>query len=422
MSALLSLPTELLHLICNEIAQPEVFAYAQCLGTPTQSLAALASTCRLLHQVATSILYRSVPACRKFTPLFRTLITREDLASHVREIFFEWECINKIELLHGQHQAVERLARKLSHDAGDNPRLPASEFEWLLKNPFQGTSPRNEYDDDCDDLTSNLFLVLTLLLLPKIEYVEYTVNGHHLPENLYPPKFFQSLMEINFKHWDTEGGMDIREIGFLLMAAPNVRILRGHMVSRNSGVPRHEGVRELYLEYSGIDYEGLMNLMDSFPILEVFTYSSGGSTATWGYEANPSEFSNALLQRKDTLRHVALDLSESYYLEDDVQDGDTLKGLKSMEVLETLKIDASSLYVDQRGESTTNGNPVIDLLPPSIKRFSLEGVQPHIYEDIRQLARAANKRFPNLKQVMISGEDADECHKLSEAFVKRSIT
>ncbi|KAF3228294.1 hypothetical protein TWF191_002799 [Orbilia oligospora] len=375
MSALLSLPTELLHLICNEIAQPEVFAYAQCLGTPTQSLAALASTCRLLHQVATPILYRSVPTCRKFTPLFRTLITREDLASHVREIFFEWECINKIELLHGQHQAVERLARKLSHDAGDNPRLPASEFESLLKNPFQGTSPRNEYDDDCDDLTSNLFLVLTLLLLPKIEYVEYTVNGHHLPENLYQPKFFQSLVEINFKHWDTEG-----------------------------------------------DYEGLMNLMDSFPILEVFTYSSGGSTATWGYEANPSEFSNALLQRKDTLRHVALDLSESYYLEDDVQDGDTLKGLKSMEVLETLKIDASSLYVDQRGESTTNGNPVIDLLPPSIKRFSLEGVQPHIYEDIRQLARAANKRFPNLKQVIISGEDADECHKLSEAFVKRSIT
>ncbi|KAK6523112.1 hypothetical protein TWF694_006008 [Orbilia ellipsospora] len=418
MPTLLSLPTEILGLICNEVARPrDNPGWGRFFGTVPKSLAALSRTCRLLHRIVEPTLYHSVSISSNFYPLFRTLVSRNDLASHVRALFIEeWEHYgHSIESLLEQQEAVEKLALKLSHDADRNLRL--LESDWLTREHFEDPASDDECDEYDDHPTGKFFFALMLLLIPKVEYLNFRIY-YHLEKGLYFPNSFPHLTEICFGDSATEGGTSLVKIDSLLVAAPNLRVLKGHMVSNTSNVSRHDGIRELHLEYSALDVESLMSIMNSFPFLEVFIYESGGAIATDGDEATPREFGEALLQRKDTLRKIDIDLSYSFNI-DDLTHLNDMQSLASMEVLESLSIHSSMISPRTRHGATTDGTLLTGLLPRSIKSFAfcISDNHAYIYQDAWQLARVANERFPNLKNVDIIGADVEENKRLKKAFV-----
>ncbi|KAF3913719.1 hypothetical protein AA313_de0205296 [Arthrobotrys entomopaga] len=417
MPTLLFLPPEVLGLVCDQVAclyGPSDVPYFDPVPA-TGDLAALSRTCKLLHRIVDPILYRCIPTDRKFYCLFRTLITRKDLASYVRRAYMgELNDGETLEPLYEEREAMKRLARQLSHDMDGNMRSSTSgSVEWLMKDPFQVADLEQEHDDENE--VGKLFLALTLLLLPNLEYLDYTVcYNYELEANLYAPNHFQYLTEILFKHSDTENGINLEDINGVLAAAPNVRVLRGHLIAGVGNVFCHKSVRELHLGFSSVDADGLMLIMKSFPFLEVFTYESGGCMVR-DDEAKPCDFTEALLQRKDTLRHISIDFS---YPDNIEEAGDALQSLQSMEVLETLTVDISTIYAKTEEESTTDGNLIINLLPSSIKSFSLRFVDPHAHlrQDFLKLAQVAPKRFPNLKRVLVPGGDPTFYEELKKAF------
>ncbi|KAK6544623.1 hypothetical protein TWF694_001312 [Orbilia ellipsospora] len=415
MPTLLSLPSEILSLICNQVARLDI-GYVDALyfnrAPASGDLAAVSRTCRLLHQVVEPMLYRCITTHKKFFCLFRTLVTREDLTSHVKRAYMDgWNYQKTIEPLYEEREVVKQLARQLSHDKDGNIRLLNSEsVEWAMKDPFQIVDLVDEYHNE--DEVGKLFLALTLLLLPRLEYLDLVLH-YNLETDLYAQNHFQFLTEIVFKHWDTKYGIDLSEINGLLAAAPNVRVLRGFMVASVGDVVCHKSVRELYLVDSTIDADGLILIMNSFPFLEVFTYESGG-TMVGDVEARPCDFTDALIQRNDTLRHVSIDLINS----DECGDpSGALQSLQSMQVLETLQLDVPSIYTRNREEFTTDGNRIINLLPSSIKSLSLVHIDPRLRQDSLRLAQVAPKRFPHLKQVTFSKGDPALCEELNKAFL-----
>ncbi|KAK6542713.1 hypothetical protein TWF694_006656 [Orbilia ellipsospora] len=414
MPTLLSLPPEILIQICNEIPHldhgPWVYKWMACVPGFIITLTRLVKTCRLLRQVAEPILYRDTFTGGEYWPLFRTLLTRKDLASHVKSFTMgEFDYEEKMEPSQEEREAVKGLIRQLSHNADGSIRSSAP--EWLMNDPFQHDT--EDYECSSEDPIDAFFLALSLLILPKLESLCF-ISSWCIEENTFLPNSLQSLTELSFSHSDTEGSMGLDEINAFLRAAPNLRVLRGHMVGDASDVSRHEGIREVHLTYSGLEAKGLIDLMNSFPFLEVFTYESGGAIVTESYdEAVPREFTDALLCRKNTLRHVVIDLSNSCEISDGLLARDTLQSLQAMEVLEILAVDSPTICPTRR-ESIPEGDLIINILPRSIKSFSIRGPNPLIHNDILQLAEVAKTRFPNLNHVDFSGYDN---LKLNEAFV-----
>ncbi|KAF4462711.1 hypothetical protein FALBO_10471 [Fusarium albosuccineum] len=416
MLTLTTLPPEILDLICSHVALSSRrldldfrsswsdHQDVRAVNTINASLAALSRTCKLLQQKAQQILYSSLVSNKGFPYLFRTLSRREDLAKHTRFIALgDWGLMNDLEFTSQDHEIAKQLSDKLFYDAAGNPRPGAP--DWALSDDFTGSTV---FDLDQEGRLATL----ALLLVPRIERLMLTTyyDGAY---GFYAPESLPFLTEIIYHHGDTELGIELSNINGVYAAAPNLRVLKCKMVSGTSGVPRHEGIRELHLDFSCVEGDDLKSIMRSFPFLEVFRYESGGPIVSLDGEATPFEISEALLERKDTLKHVEIDLSDAMWPGDE----DQMQSLQPMQVLETLKLETTSVYVETEDETTTNGNHLIDFLPTSIQGFSLARPHEHIHQDILQLAHVAREKFPRLKDVKISGLDKDDEDRLNRAFL-----
>ncbi|KAM5372602.1 hypothetical protein ACJZ2D_007376 [Fusarium nematophilum] len=417
MASLLILPPEMLGKICSHLCQhchppntdSEKWFDSHENETRNAALAALSRTSRSLHQLAQPYLYHRPSASGRFHCLFRTLANHRDLAKQVRHLRIgDWNLRERMQILPRDHEVLSELAMKLSH--GTEGYQIATVPAWLLPARLQ---EGQVYTDEDIGLLTNLIV----LLVPNIQklcietyYDEYDGNFE-----LYQPNSLPCLTDLVLEHGNTHGGIDLQDMKDIFAASPRLSHLRGWMVASMSSGIRHDGLRELHLGYSCLDSESFMTLMASFPFLESFKYYSGGSIVSFE-EATPREMSDAIWQRRNTLKHLSLELGDSIFAHESDED-EVMRTLQDMQVLETLNLDTMAVYVETDDESTTDGNLFIDFLPVSLRSLSVGRPHNHIHQDILHLAKVATQRFPNLKEVKTWGLDRDEEKMLNQAFV-----
>ncbi|KAJ4258086.1 hypothetical protein NW762_008226 [Fusarium torreyae] len=283
----------------------------------------------------------------------------------------------------------------------------ARECKWLplpksLAQHF--TLPELIFDDEYD----TLFITMVLSMTPNLKKLEIGLWTYWK----FPwcqPNSLLCLRELTITQWFTRKLSSTDDISGLLAAAPNLERLKFVKVGQeiydqsenNRPYLHHATVREITFKDCDIPTPNLEALMKGFPNLQTFRY--GSRYWTKYRERNRKCFSRAMGQvvmlRKDTIRHLSLQLSN---LRCPNLADESLQDLSGMTALEALHIDCKSLY--READSTPKaGLTICNLLPPSIKEFGLMGeVQEQLYEEVLELITTSRRTFPHLKKVIVA--------------------
>ncbi|KAL6908778.1 hypothetical protein GGI43DRAFT_393598 [Trichoderma evansii] len=387
MTSLTELPIEILSHIGRQLSprspdSPENGQDRLDITSHARELAALsrlARTCKHLREILQPILFHSVFDSELTSiSLINTLNARPDLARAVVEMEIEGRDISPEENLdeilsaHEQSMMTELLAKNFQTETQQPPMLR---------------------DDVNDFPRHNVFAGLAIALVSNVKRLLVRPYYWELP--MFKPGSLPCLRELYLEHGDTENGLILSRFQCMLQAAPALQTLKCHAVSDVESGVSHENLTTLALSYSLLTNESFKLLIDGFPKLESFSYSSGGASVNFEHEASPRQIFEAVSKRRSTLKHLSLDLQLSVYMEEP-DERDTIPSLASLKALQTLEISALALAVVNE---PTDGNVLINALPGSVRSFTLLDPHEDIAEDINRLAEMAPERFPHLREV-----------------------
>ncbi|CAM1510956.1 Fc.00g084690.m01.CDS01 [Cosmosporella sp. VM-42] len=402
MPELLDLPAEILSVICHLLCPHCVGERSslwilplQCDGRKTlvYSLCSLSLTCRILRAHAQPLLYHR-PFMRDdgFIPLIRTLNHRPELALAVRElrIWARWYFELKIKVSAEDLSFLNSLAEFPEATLSSSLRTSSAA-------PLQAPSPD---EPDFQKYTpENALAARILSLIPNVERLEIeTYDFWDFP--YCQPGSLPRLRELTLGHGGRRAAIDLDAVRGILVAAPALECFWGHRIQGGtSDWIHHKNIKRTVISSSKMELKDLNAMIRGFEALTSLTYDFSIEVGGWHTgEATPREVSETLLIRKDTLKHLFLDCPETCF-PPDLQQGDVIKSLKGMMVLETLEVAGPEIYLQDDEETSTDGTYLTNLLPPSIRQFTIKSPHKHLLHDILKLAESAPVLFPELKQV-----------------------
>jgi len=278
------------------------------------TLWSLCLTSRQLNDIATRHLYHrpfGAHDAETWWPLARTLISRPDIAAHVKELHLdEFKDLKGPALLQEISDSIPSSLLVRNGRDGRAPPSASDEQRWTLLRLMGGE------EASCMDLMINL--------CPNLETFEAAIDIFNDVEWYYIPLFtfcqpqsMPALRNLTIIPKKTRSGMSFAHILDLLKAAPNLTtICSSNLASFDRLGFKLCHVTSLDLKSSAIDDYSLANIFRSFPNLETFTYQSGPEHGEipfllWQIEGT--------LQFAPKLKRLSLDLAEDemlWYFED----------------------------------------------------------------------------------------------------------
>lgn len=361
--------------------------------TNRAALNSLSQTCRTLQRFVQPVLYRC-----PFTEdshclsLVRTIFQRPDLAKAVREMHIgAWKFEKDQKIPADDFVFFESQLAKYAKDSNGNP-LPIT-YGWYQE--VRGDlEPGGQETELCIASPDSALSALVATQIPNVErlrvYSCYSKRCFFCQPNSLP-----RLQYLSLAHCDDEMGVDLAKVKNICLAAPNLKQLDGFMIGSVSGPMPHENLRKLRILHSVIEEQELTPLITGFKSLESFTYESGGAAISYYPDATPEEISEALIQAKDTLRHVSIALQT--YVDFDWVDDTCFRRFREMTNLETLTIYFSTVDFPDWNKTEVHADSLIKFLPCSIQEFTI-GLPPWEFEEaLLRLAKAVPEHFPRLK-------------------------
>ncbi|KAJ4007573.1 hypothetical protein NW752_010238 [Fusarium irregulare] len=417
--SLLSLPPELLDQICKEFclhcqkapSHPKFyFNIADQNNTPpeTKSLVALRRTCTVLAQIAQPYLYHR-PLGQRFPSFVQNVSEYPQLGHRVRHLSVAQAtspCIRHGDLCaFFTHGFVDRFLERCHHMRGtklyeDARKCYLDPMPKLIRRCFC-----LRMLDTFDDEREALAITFGLSFMPNLTKLEILL-GENWIFRWCRPDSLPCLRKLVISERDLRRRPNGLAIYGLLAAAPALERLELNEVvhillpKNERSYLSHANLKELVINASTISTPSLHMLMNGFPNLQTFrfgwAYWKSWHLLEWEETPCPSILNEVVLRRKDTLRHLSLDLSETGDM-----GGEKLQDLSKMTVLETLHID-SLMLTDENGE-VPNDQEIHDILPPNIKEFGLMGkAYKRLYEEVLHLI---TMRHENLQKVIVASED-----------------
>ena len=235
----------------------------------------------------------SVPITTKWWLLAHTVLTRPDLAHHVKTLqFFDSLDYPKDE------SAVSPLVlsyynTQLTTYAATIPEADENNFnrraQFLREHPVSAFLDGESADE----------VSLVASLCPAAERVEADTAYRWGVLHFCAPDSMLELHTVELVDPDPEGGLGLGSLVPLFRAAPNLRAVRCNGVGDSgdrlleAGVPM-EGVREVEFQYSAIGIEALRAVLMVCSQLEIFRYSAGWPAPEYE-QFDPSQASDLLM-------------------------------------------------------------------------------------------------------------------------------
>ena len=402
--SLLGLPSDILGHVCAALCphctRPATAA-ASCDRRGIRALASLSRTCKALRDVAQPVLSHDLNP-RSHIRLIRTLLARPDLAACARTLCNDG-CL--ADLRDDDHPILEAAAARLGI------ALPEG---WEL-----------EPDDNADAVQSRVFDVL-LALVPGLDTLGYTRYMNLTPTELLvgSDTALPSLRRLHVSYWDTEGGFDLGECRELLRLAPSLEYLGARMCYAVRPGLALANVRALHLQYSYLGVQDLQDAVRACPLLEEFSYKSGGSAVSQYTDGRaefvPAEAMRELETRKATLRRLDLDFDSGcgeylHFFDSHVEADHAMGSLAGFPLLEMLLVPPEYFFGEDEWESSDMVEDLIEMLPPSLRFLGLHGkLDP--FPSPEGLAEAIGRGvFPNLAKVVLKCSEGDT-ERVKELF------
>ncbi|KAK3323189.1 hypothetical protein B0T19DRAFT_401532 [Cercophora scortea] len=188
-------------------------------------------------------------------------------------------------------------------------------------------------------------------------------------------------------------------------------------------------LRELVLDHSELVHSDLAKLLNACPFMERIRIQLMAGKYNWRYA--PDALQGALVASPcaSTIRTLEIDPSMRLHAARTrdfmLGRGGAMASLASLEALEELEIDTTSIWLANR--ERRNAEVLVNLLPASIRTFKLargrDGLDrpKGLFAAVMELARWAPSQFPALKTVEIFGLDYDQAEKARVAFEKHDV-
>ncbi|CAG2002983.1 unnamed protein product [Fusarium graminearum] len=438
--SLLSLPTEILEQICQELClhcknvpsnEHSYFTYSDQYTPPeTEALINLCLACKSLAQIALPYVYHR-PRGPLFFPFVRIFHAKPGLGQLVKHL-----SVAQVLLLHWHSDArsynfldyVPAFLEACDHMSHTHLYQDARicQFNPMPKSIIRRLNlpTLTTFDDERDAL----FITCALSLMPNLEKLEIGL-GDHWSFRWCRPNSLASLRELTITQgvFD-EGPPDGGAIRGLLEAAPGLEKLEFSEVihelhESTSPYLSHTNVKELIFNASTVPTNNLKALMDGFPSLETFYFGWESRMAWPGTMGErrlfPSIMTEIVMRRKDTIKHLSLDLGSL-----DSRWSRRLQNLSGMSVLETLNIHGSMLP-EGSGKQPEVFLTVSEILPCSIREFGIMGESDrYLWEQVLDLIITSSVKHPQLERVTVANEDLvneDWVYTFTSACNKRNI-
>ena len=402
MVAILDLPGEILHDIACHLCphchprhgqHHEFVARNWVEASNLSGLDALSRTCTKLRAFAQPVLYHCpIPLYKSsnFVPLVRTLLQCPRLAHAVKEMHIgSWESLNTVLpdddlrffLQHSSSLAALTDGRPLKLDPS-----------WHALN-LRAAAPPVLSDFG---LLRKPGVVLAALALTVIRNVERVNIQTHIGWDLVLRKAgsLPKLTKLRIRYENESASFGLDDIAGLLAAAPKLKVLDVNGVKGGSKNVHHPNLKKLILSASTLDAQDLRAILGGCEKLESFTYHWCWDEFMWDTEATPRDITEAVLLRKDTLKHLCLS-----FFPDFVDQHQMMTSLKRMQVLETIDVKTSDLFIPYPGIAGGSSQALVDFLPRSIVSLSLKVTGQSSFllkEAIQDFAQAVPASFPNL--------------------------
>ncbi|KAK8104608.1 uncharacterized protein PG998_011641 [Apiospora kogelbergensis] len=425
-------------------------------------LATLARLCRVSSRhraFAERALYHSVPAAARpaaQSRLFAVLQRRPDLARHVRALYVEEDCLSRVEFAvlvrnparamaaaRPRQPAVARLAEQIAALGDDLP-----DFSWAFYDAWCAymvtLMPGLEF---LDITMSNMATLMPSLIRDAARDSEEekekkknegdrdiqasgTISVPAATEFMSRPL---SRLEGICIRWpdETRGALQMRLIQDVLLLPRlerfhgvcvdlNTRLTTGRTLRGSLSPPKSSNVRDVILDYSLVEADGLLDLLRTCPLLQKLSigwadWDVGESALDW------EGFGNALREHGSNLEFLNLDCREcSEYETGDW--GDTIGDLSGLQRLQYLSLPHDVLLGNKRGVPTNPYDEDVDseesedvndgpdlrlepLLPRSLKSLLLYCVYD-VHSWIHRAAKGliSSQRLPQLRCVELNND------------------
>lgn len=374
------------------------------------TLSALSETCQQWRGIAQPLLFHCAipPGIRSETrddvsvqshgaSLTCALVQRPDLARAVQVLQLpdEWYHGTYWELSKQQAQVLRKAwAEFHAENTATYPEISPELFCRQEGEMFYATK---------SDYYSPFGLQMESLMLWRAFNIKSLFTGSWLTSPTYFPKSLTRLTEfVNMGYWEPEGDPVDVELETLIPALrtmPQVQLLTLNYLQDWKSSVSLNSVIELNLFYSTLKAGDFINLFRSTPNLVHLN-----CTQTFHPHSLLGWLGEALQPCQNTLKTMVL---ETQYDEGDDYDETpddhtapvTIGPLDKMRVLEELKITLHAPRVGGRSRSPqlASGADLIDILPSSIRKLSLEWW--YNSKSLFRLAEKAPVRFPNLNRV-----------------------
>ncbi|KJZ77506.1 hypothetical protein HIM_03230 [Hirsutella minnesotensis 3608] len=419
MSPLFHLPRELLDMILDHLSVPWSFTVP--LPAPPQSqhdvaerrarlaaLSALARSCKALQFIVQPRLFTFVSPGRRAARIVLTLLRRPDLAASVKHL---------------------SLADNYGSDYSESRETDRSLRQQLMLSSrtldIGRAVPFVPWYDEGQHMTA-----LAIALVPNVQRL--LIRAHSSYHLRFQPGYLPFLTELFLQNCDGDMGFAIAQFDTLFKAAPSLQIFRGHRAvghELNDQAFAHAGLKTIELCCACLGRACFNAVMTNFPSLERFSYASRGLRGNmYGAEADLRGIIDSLPTRRNTLKHVSLDMTFAVLYDPwelGLDEADSAPSLRQMTALETVKLSGSALsnMFDRAREAGFPEVRLCDFLPPNIRTLGVDRPHPKMLDDFTVLAAMAPTSFPLFREVHIGTkfESTDSLATLQPAFAKSGI-
>lgn len=399
---------------------------AECAGRDQErrdivTLAALCLTSKHINAFATPHLYHR-PTCRQWPLLARTLLSRPDLAGHVRHLCLrDWISV---------------------YFALPDPTFPVEVAEYWDGKVDYHVEAGPGAAAECLE-ADNIELSLVLPLCPNIEELDVPLGyGDALCFSDAGP--MRKLRTVVAAYDDPGSGMNLGSLAPLVPAAPNLSTLVGWQVNACRDMPVLENVTHLRLGRSSMELEGLRRALHACPRLETLEYGAGGSVV--GYDQfTPLEAQGTLVELAPRLKSLSLNFDDALSHDALVGEGWVLQSLSGLKSLQKLEMDTRCFVAHMNPMSTTkvkgpngewvlyNPGPVpglgrealVELLPTSIREVHISrgryGPELLRVVDALEGLAAGAERFSELRRVEVRGRGEESVEGVRSIFEARGV-
>ncbi|KAL7803472.1 hypothetical protein V8C44DRAFT_369863 [Trichoderma aethiopicum] len=395
-TGLLSLPTEVLESICDELFPYRTGKFT---SDDTVHLAFFARTCKRFNPIATPLLYsRFIPPAKMFVcaNFLATIFRRPELGEYVQELNFRFCSIGmeSIEL----YPICFEVAASLGVDLGQHPRQHP--FETLTQLIIACTP------------NVKVFAVLTDRFVMCRSTVRSVVNQLARKRTF----FLSKLESLAVRHFCTASLPIVHYSGFV-MISPRLRQLwvepsspLEHPWSQPSTNRYLATVRRLVLNLGNLDRDQMRRIVDACGPLTIFHHIYGTLDFERRPSVTPAEMVQILGRHAGTLTSVRLNLAwrhkdglAEFYTSPLCYESEEIRSMKAFSRLETLELDGSCFLLPWKGDESYHENVFTQLLPSSIRYFGITVALPGTVENLRSVAMARSE-FPNLRKVYMENK------------------